>query len=185
MTDETQLPEGFEERVAEAGGALLPTQPDGIPAARVDADSLIDLLEALKMGPGLRFDMLTDLFGIDEYPASPRFDVIYHLRSMATGGMVRIRSFAKGDDHAIPSVVALYSTADWHEREAYDMMGIQFTGHPDLKRILMPLEYGHHPLRKDFPLEGIEPDRLFKKRFPEKSIGSMHQKPEQKGQGGS
>lgn len=185
MTDEIQFPEGFEERVAAAKGDLLPTQPDRIPAARVDADALVELLAALKEGPGLRFDMLIDVFGIDEYPKSPRFDLVYHLRSMSTGEAVRIRAFAQGDDHKIPSVVDLFGTADWHEREAYDMMGIEFTGHPDLKRILMPLEYEHHPLRKDFPLEGIEPDRLFKKRFPGESIGSSHQKPQNKGQGGS
>jgi len=185
MTEETQFPEGLKERVAAAGGEFLPAQPDGIPTARVEAGALLDLLGALKTGPGLRYEMLTDVFGIDEYPQTPRFDLVYHLRALSTGEMVRIRAFAQGDDHKIPSVVGLFGTADWHEREAYDMMGIDFTGHPDLKRILMPLEYEHHPLRKDFPLEGIEPEKLFKKRFPGESSGSMHQKPQRKGQGGS
>jgi len=174
-------PEGFEERVTAAGGQVLPLPLDGIPTARVDADKLCALLQALKDGSGTRFNMLIDVCGVDEYPGTPRFDVIYHLRCLSSGQMVRIRSFAKGDGHEIPSVTAIYGTADWHEREAYDMMGIVFTGHPELKRILMPLDYGHYPLRKDFPLEGIEPDRPFKKRFPEASTGSMHQKKLEKG----
>ena len=175
MSD-TPLPDGFEERLKKVKAELLPVSKDAIPVARVEAPSLIALLESLKGGPGTRFDMLADVCAVDEYPKEPRFDVIYHLRCLETGEVVRIRVFAQGENHEVPSIVSVYGTANWHEREAFDMMGITFTGHPDLKRILMPLEYGHHPLRKDFPLEGIEPDRLFKQRFPGESIGSMHQK---------
>jgi len=107
--------------------------------------------------------------------------VIYHLSCLETGELVRIRVFAQGEKHEVPSVTSVYGTANWHEREAYDMMGITFAGHPDLKRILMPLEYEYYPLRKNFPLEGIEPERLFKDRFPDESIGSMHQKRKEEG----
>jgi len=160
-------PDGFVKRIEDAGGEVLPTEIDNIAAARVPADSLVDLLTSLRDGPGIAFGMLTDLCGVDEYKSSPRFDVVYHLRSLESGVMVRIKSFAVGDPPVIPSVVSVFSTADWHEREVFDMLGIQFDGHPDLKRILMPLEYEEFPLRKDFPLEGIEPDRLFKRQYPE------------------
>jgi len=173
---EMKLAEGFEERVQAAGGEILPPSADSIPSVRVKASSLIELLVSFKNGPGARFEMLTDVCGVDEYPKEPRFDVIYHLRCLRTGELARVKVFAEGDNHEVPSAVPIYPTANWHEREAFDMMGIVFTGHPDLKRILMPLEFEYHPLRKDFPLDGIEPDRLYKQRFPEKSLGSMHQK---------
>lgn len=174
---ESKMPEGFEDRIKAAGGEILPPAADGNASARVDADRLIEVLTALRDGPGARFDMLTDVCSVDESPAKPRFDVIYHLRCLATGEVVRLKVWAKGDNHEVPSAVPVYGTADWHEREAYDMMGIVFTGHPELKRILMPLEFEYYPLRKDFPLEGVEPEKLYKDRFPGESPGSMHQKP--------
>ena len=167
--EDGMAPEGFLARVEQADGERLPRGNDGIPAARVEVSALIGLMEALRDGPGLPFDMLIDVCSVDEYEASPRFDVIYHLRSLATGNMVRIKCFAEGDPPTVPSVTGVYPTADWHEREAYDMMGILFEGHPDLKRILMPIEYEGYPLRKDFPLEGIEPDRLYKRLYPDES----------------
>ncbi len=174
--NETELSKSFEKRVIARNGKVLPSSAEGVPTARVHASDLIDLLASLKEGPGICCDMLIDLCAVDEFPKEPRFDVIYHLRCLETGETVRIKSFAQGDKHEIPSVTHIYGTADWHEREAFDMMGIRFTGHPDLKRILMPAEFEHHCLRKDFPLTGIEPDKLYKERFPEKSAGSMHQK---------
>lgn len=179
--NEQSKPDGFEERVTAAGGQILPPCADGLPTARVAAKDLCALVLSLKEGPGVQFDMLTDVCAVDEYPGRPRFDVIYHLRCLASGKMVRIKAFTTGENHEIPSVTAIHGTANWHEREAYDMMGIVFTGHPDLKRILMPLDFEHHPLRKDFPLEGIEPDKAFRKRFPDASRGSMHQKSLEKG----
>ncbi|MFH2003117.1 MAG: NADH-quinone oxidoreductase subunit C [Planctomycetota bacterium] len=169
MTDgqESRIPEGFAERVQSAEGELLPPAIDGIYAARIPASNLIDFMESLKEGPGLKFELLIDVCSVDEYENKPRFDVIYHLRSVVTGDMVRIKVFAQGNPPEVPSMVPLYPTANWHEREAYDMMGIRFAGHPDLKRILMPLEYEGHPLRKDFPREGIEPDRLYKQQYPD------------------
>lgn len=169
MTNENSNtnPEGFEDRVKAASGEMLACAADGMPVARAPADKIPDLLTSLRDGPGLKFEMLTDLCGVDEYPATPRFEMIYHLRSLTTGQMVRIKSFVTSSPFSIPSVVSIYPTADWHEREVYDMMGIEFEGHPDLKRILMPLEYEGYPLRKDFPLEGIEPDRLFRRLYPE------------------
>jgi len=162
-SDETR----FSQRVEAHGGELLPSMQDGIPAARIPAAKLLEFMESLKSGEGLKFDMLTDVCSVDEYEAAPRFDVIYHLRALESGTVVRIKVHAEGEPPAVPSVIPVYATANWHEREAHDMMGIHFEGHPDLKRILMPLEYEGHPLRKDFPREGIEPERLYKRQYPD------------------
>jgi len=169
MTDPKDLPppEGWPERVNAVGGELLPPGKDGIHGARIAAGRLLDFMESLKEGQGLRFEMLADVCSVDELGGNPRFDVIYHLRAVETGTLARVKVFAEGEPPAVPSVTKIYPTADWHEREAYDMMGIRFEGHPELKRILMPLEYEWFPLRKDFPLEGIEPEKLYKRLYPD------------------
>ena len=162
-----RIPEGVSDRVEAASGKMIPCGDDMEAAARIPADELPGLLEALRDGPGRTYDMLTDVTAVDEERTEHRFDVIYHLRSTKTGGMIRIKVFAEGDPPEVPSAVDIYPTADWHEREVYDMLGIRFEGHPDLKRILMPLDYEGNPLRKDFPLEGVEPDRLYRRLYPE------------------
>jgi NADH-quinone oxidoreductase subunit C len=104
------------------------------------------------------FDVLSDLTAIDwAEGASPRFTVVYHLFSSAKLIYLRIAtSCASDSEPAVPSVVDLWPAANWHERECYDLLGIKFIGHPDLRRILMWEGYPYHPLRKDFPLAGIE-----------------------------
>jgi NADH-quinone oxidoreductase subunit C len=102
--------------------------------------------------------MLTDVAGVDwGVGARPRFTVVYHLFSTTTHAYLRVASSCP-DDAApqLPSAAALWPGADWHEREAFDMFGIRFAGHPDLRRIIMWDGYPYHPLRKDFPLAGIE-----------------------------
>ncbi len=102
------------------------------------------------------FDMLSDVSGVDWLPREPRFDVNYHL--FATGSHERLRvkvQLPDGDSPRTASVVSVWPTADWHEREVYDFFGIVFEGHPDLKRILMPDEWIGHPLRKDYPVGGV------------------------------
>lgn len=104
------------------------------------------------------FDLLTDVTAVDwDVESSPRFSVVWHLLSTTQHGYVRIVADCT-DDAAptAPSVVALWAGANWHERETFDLMGIRFTDHPDLRRILMWDGYPFHPLRKDFPLAGIE-----------------------------
>jgi NADH-quinone oxidoreductase subunit C len=116
---------------------------------------LYPLLEALKEGGG--FDMLAELGGIDylNYPdATDRYCVVYGLVNLATGERVFVKAFANDPDPELPSVVELWRGADWMEREVYDMYGVRFAGHPDLRRILMPSEYTAYPLRKDYPLRG-------------------------------
>jgi NADH-quinone oxidoreductase subunit C len=101
------------------------------------------------------FDMLSDLAGVDNYGTDPRFEVVYILYAMTDGVHVRLRVAVPEDDLQVDSVVDLWQTANWHEREAFDMLGIRFRNHPNLKRILMWDGYPHYPLRKDFPLAGI------------------------------
>jgi NADH-quinone oxidoreductase subunit C len=104
------------------------------------------------------YDLLADVTAIDwSEKASPRFTVVYHVYSIAAHAYVRVAADCPNDaEPAVPSVVNLWPGANWHEREVYDMFGIKFAGHPDLRRILMWDEYPHFPLRKEFPLAGIE-----------------------------
>ncbi|HEX2852051.1 MAG TPA: NADH-quinone oxidoreductase subunit C [Opitutaceae bacterium] len=126
------------------------------PAFNVPVADVFAVLKFLRDERG--FDMLVDLTAIDwAEGASPRFTVVYHLLSTTKPAYLRIASACPNDaDPTAPSVVSLWPAANWHEREAYDMFGIKFAGHPDLRRILMWDEYPYHPLRKEFPLAGIE-----------------------------
>ena len=126
------------------------------PAVNVPASDLLGVLRSLKEEHG--FDMLTDVAGVDwAAGARPRFTVVYHVFSTSRHEYVRVAADC-ADDAApeLPSAAGLWPGADWHEREAFDMFGIRFAGHPDLRRILMWDGYPHFPLRKDFPLAGIE-----------------------------
>lgn len=102
----------------------------------------------------LGFDYLVDLSGVDSYGEDPRWTVVYELFSHAQNVCVRLKTSVSEEKSELPTVSTVWRTADWHEREVYDMMGIRFTGHPDLRRILMWDGYPYYPLRKDFPLAG-------------------------------
>lgn len=117
----------------------------------------------------LLFDYLVDITSIDNYGEEPRFEIVYHLYSMSRGVHLRFKLKIPGESDAVDTVSDIWPTANWHEREAYDMMGIRFNGHPDLRRILMWEGYPYFPLRKDFPLEGLPsemPDVAFTKATP-------------------
>ncbi len=121
----------------------------------VAADNLVALLETLKNSHG--FSMLVDITCVDylEYEgASDRFGVVYCLLNMTTGERLIVRTFINDPSPSLPTVTTLWKGADWMEREVYDMFGITFTGHPDLRRILMPDEFTAFPLRKDYPIKG-------------------------------
>jgi len=106
----------------------------------------------------LGFDYLVDLSTVDHYGDDPRFEVVYELYGIEHGCHLRLKTSISEETGELPSVTDVWRTADWHEREAYDMMGVKFTGHPNLTRILMWEGYPHFPLRKDFPLEGKTTD---------------------------
>ena len=103
----------------------------------------------------LAFDMLLDITSIDHFGSEPRFEIVYHLYSFTSHQYLRIKVLVSEENPEISSVTNLWPAADWHEREVFDMMGIRFKGHPDLRRILMWDEYPHYPLRKEFPLAGL------------------------------
>lgn len=121
----------------------------------VKPDRLYAFLECLKQECG--FDMLAELTAVDylHYPdARDRFGVIYGLLNVTSGERVWVKTYLNEPDPVVPSVVPLWKGADWLEREVYDMYGIVFAGHPDLRRILMPEEFTSYPLRKDYPMRG-------------------------------
>ena len=117
----------------------------------------------------LSFDYLLDITSIDNFGEEPRFEIVYHLYSMPHGAHLRLKLRVSEELGAVDTVSDIWPTADWHEREIYDMMGIKFNGHPDLRRILMWDGYPFFPLRKDFPLAGLPsdmPDVAFTKITP-------------------
>jgi len=106
----------------------------------------------------LGYTYLIDLSGVDNFGEEPRFEVVYELYQFERGEHLRLKTSVSEDLLEVPTVSDLWATADWHEREAYDMYGIKFAGHPDLRRILMWDGYPYFPLRKDFPLAGKSSD---------------------------
>jgi NADH-quinone oxidoreductase subunit C len=107
------------------------------------------------------FDLLADLCGADRGPEDdPRFEVNYHLFSTIHYQRLRLKVLLSEDDANVETVSSIWKTADWHERETYDLFGINFEGHPDLRRILLPSDFDGHALRKDYPLRGYEPYSL-------------------------
>lgn len=102
----------------------------------------------------LQFNLLTDATCVDRFPHEPRFEVSYHLVSIPRHDKIRLQVRLAGSDAVIDSLVPVWPGANWLEREIFDLMGIRFTGHPDLRRILLPEDFEGHPLRKDFPVEG-------------------------------
>jgi NADH-quinone oxidoreductase subunit C len=122
-------------------------------AVILPASRLLEVAMFLRDTPGAQFDFCSDVTATDWPPRAPRFDVIYCLYSTSLRHRVRLKvRLAEGD--AVPSVSAVWPAANWLEREVFDMFGIRFDGHPDLRRILMPDEWQGHPQRKDYPLEG-------------------------------
>ena len=117
----------------------------------------------------LSFDYLVDITSIDNFGEEPRFEIVYELYSMTLAVYLRLKLRVSEDVGAVDTVSDIWPTANWHEREIYDMMGIKFNGHPDLRRILMWDGYPYFPLRKEFPLEGLPsemPDVAFTKAAP-------------------
>jgi NADH-quinone oxidoreductase subunit C len=120
----------------------------------VPRERLVEVARFLA-GPPLAFVLLADLSCAD-FPDEPgRFRLAYQLASLESGARLRLRVWA-GADPEVDSVTGVWPTANWHEREVYDMFGVRFRGHPDLARILMPLDWEGHPLRRDYPLGGEE-----------------------------
>ncbi len=118
-------------------------------------DGLVELMTWLRDEPSLSFKYLSDVAGLDlgEF-ANPRFAVSYHLYSLEHNHRLRVKVFVDEDDASLPTLWYVWKSANWLEREVYDMFGVNFENHPDLRRILMPADYEGYPLRKDFPVKG-------------------------------
>jgi len=120
-------------------------------------ERILDIFRYLHDDPDLFLDYLVDVCGADYLgKKEKRFEVVYHLYSIKHRHAVRIKAEVPGDKPSIDSVMPIWTGANWHEREAYDLYGIVFMGHPDLRRVLLPEDWEGHPLRKDYPLEGPE-----------------------------
>jgi NADH-quinone oxidoreductase subunit C len=140
-------------KVRLSGAVSDPVEFRGETTLVVSREKIVAACAFLKKECG--FDMLTDLSGVDNYGEDPRYEVDYLLYSLTERCHLRLKVRVSEDDMVVDSVTGVWRGADWHEREAFDMFGIRFRGHPNLKRILMWEGYPYHPLRKDFPLAGI------------------------------
>jgi len=140
------------------GDAIVATHSNlGDDTAVVRREKIVEICTFLRDDPALRFDLAMDLTGVDYLGEEPRFEVVYHLYSLEKKHRVRIKARVPEDDPTIDSVVPVWVGMDWYEREAYDMYGIVFRGHPNLKRILMYESFVGHPLRKDYPKARRQP----------------------------
>lgn len=142
------------ERLKEAfGDAVLETHAYlGNETAVVARERIAEVIRFLRDTPGLEFNFMMDLAGADYPGRAERFEVIYHLYSLRNKKRVRIKVRCPEPDPVVPTITSLYKAANWFEREAYDMFGIKFSGHPNLKRLLMFEEFEGWPLRKDYPV---------------------------------
>ena len=152
-------------QTAAPGATVEPVGSIDMPTIAVGREHLLDVFAVLRDHPSLQFAFLVDVTAVDVLPASPRYEMVYHLACLgphyltagasqaATPSRLRVKVRLSGDDARVPSVVSLYPTAGWPEREVFDLFGIAFDGHPDLRRILMPDDWQGHPLRKDYPVQ--------------------------------
>lgn len=160
MTDTTVLHEYIEKLKAENAAWVADFKDArGEVTIFVPRESIVDVCWVLKTK--YDFDLLADICGADRGPEEdPRFEVNYHLFSTKHYNRLRLKVLLSEDDPHVTTVTTVWKTANWHERETYDMFGVIFDGHPDLRRILLPSDFDGHALRKDYPLRGYEPYSL-------------------------
>ena len=152
------------------GSEILRRVLGALPAAIVDtharlgeatllvrSEQLIGVMRFLRDTAGLEFDMLSDLTCVDYLGETPRFEMVYHLYSLAHNHRVRVKSRVSEEDPRIDSCIPIWPGANWLEREVWDLYGVRFNGHPDLRRLLLYEEFEGHPLRKDYPKEKRQP----------------------------
>jgi NADH-quinone oxidoreductase subunit C len=148
MADQNELTQSYITELGDAVSEVVVFRDEVtliVPKARI-VEVLTHLRDAQK------FEMLTDETCVDYYPREPRFGVIYHLTSLSRGMKVRVKTMLSEYDATVPSVMDVYRNANWLEREIYDLMGIVFEGHADLRRIMLPPDWEGHPLRKEVPV---------------------------------
>jgi NADH-quinone oxidoreductase subunit C len=144
-------------------GRLLQWNAAVVEAAKFDRDEMTICIEKdvireacsiLRDSADCPFNYLADLTCVDWYPTEPRFEVVYHLLSIPAKERVRLKARLDGSSPVIESVTSVWPSANFYEREVFDLFGVRFTGHPNLERIMMPDDWEGHPLRKDYPVEG-------------------------------
>ncbi len=138
-------------------GVLQTGNPQGDAMAIIRPEFLLRVMEFLKKDPRLQFNMLVDITAVDRQGEAPRFEVVYHLLSVPFTRRLRIKLRVPESDPTVDSLTPLWGDANWLEREVWDMFGVRFTGHPNLKRILLYEEFQGHPLRKDYPIRKRQP----------------------------
>jgi NADH-quinone oxidoreductase subunit C len=140
---------------------------DAMPSLRVGREQLVDVCRVLRNHPKLQFGFLSEVTAVDYHPVEPRFEVVYHLAclgpayavpesgasALSTPTRLRLKVRASGAEAWVPTVTTVWPAANWLEREVFDLFGISFDGHPDLRRVLMPEDWEGYPLRKDYPVQ--------------------------------
>ncbi len=121
----------------------------------IEGDRVFDIVKLLKEDQG--YDFLTDITAVDYHPRKPRYEIVYHLMNMETKARIRLKVQSDDKHPTVPSLTSLWPIADWLEREVWDMFGVKFAGHPNLKRLLLYEEFQGHPLRKDYPKTKRQP----------------------------
>ena len=142
---------------------LLAWNANAVESAKFDRDELTIVVKRaaireacaiLRDDPALQFNFLSDITAVDWHPSEPRFDVVYHLLSISRHKRMRLKVRLAGDEPNLESITSVWPSANFFEREVYDLFGVRFAGHPNLRRIMMPEDWEGHPLRKDYPVEG-------------------------------
>jgi NADH-quinone oxidoreductase subunit C len=163
------------DKIEDALGALYEEAVDDVVEFRgeitlyVKSEPILAICKVIKNHDDLKYNMLADLTAVDHLnemkDGDPRFHVVYHLFSTLSKRRIRIKAPVWEQTPSIDSVTSLWNAANWHERECYDMFGIEFKNHPDLRRILMPSDWEGYPLRKDFPVSDQEPYEYINKQL--------------------
>jgi NADH-quinone oxidoreductase subunit C len=158
--DETPVLEVLRRALPDA--VFEPAASADMPTFYVGRGAIVETCRVLRDDPALQFALLVDVTAVDYHPAEPRYEVVYHLAAIgaayavgpaAPARRLRVKVRVPGDDPVVDSIVPVYRSANWPEREVFDLFGIRFEGHPDLRRILMPDEWEGYPLRKDYPVQ--------------------------------
>ncbi len=148
-----QVVSGLRERLGDAVEDVREFRDDVIVV--LSRDAIVDAATWLRDHEEVPFPLCEDVFGIDAYSRKQRFEVNYHFYSVTKKVRIHLKVRVEEDDAVVPSITAVYPGAGWYERETWDMIGVRFSGHPDLRRAYMPEDYEYHPLRKDYPLMGV------------------------------
>jgi NADH-quinone oxidoreductase subunit C len=141
--------------VPEALADLAVTSSDAFGELTIEVApaNIVETMRRLKSQ--LQYERISTVTGVDHFPLEPRFEVVYHLQSVARKQRIRIKARLSGADPEIETICSVYRGADWYERETFDLFGIRFLGHPNLTRIMMPDDWEGFPLRKDYPVTGM------------------------------